>query len=134
MSYLGASLRLGPLPGSGVMSPVGDSIFTTMRSPVANIPFGTGLSVDLSRSNIFRLGLTNSATIQTLSNPKDGTKYMFILQQAVGSKTLTWPSSVKWAGGDAPTLTTTSGHFDIVSMMYVQRFGRYFADISQDFS
>lgn len=34
--------------------------------------------------------------------------YLSLLQDSVGSRTVTWPAAVKWAGGSAPTLTTTA--------------------------
>jgi len=34
-------------------------------------------------------------------------------QDATGSRTVTWPGSVKWSGG-APTLTTTASAVDIL--------------------
>lgn len=35
-----------------------------------------------------------------------------ILQDSVGSRTVTWFSTIKWAGGSAPTLTTTANKAD----------------------
>lgn len=35
-----------------------------------------------------------------------------LTQDGTGSRTVTWFSSIKWAGGSAPTLTTTAGHSD----------------------
>lgn len=31
-----------------------------------------------------------------------------IVQDGTGSRTITWPASVKWASASAPTLTTTA--------------------------
>ena len=41
-----------------------------------------------------------------------------VIQDATGSRTVTWPASVKWAGGAAPTLTTAANAIDIVSFYY----------------
>lgn len=35
-----------------------------------------------------------------------------IIQDAVGSRTVTWFTTIKWAGGSAPTLTTTASKKD----------------------
>lgn len=35
-----------------------------------------------------------------------------ILQDGVGSRTVTWFSTIRWAGGSAPTLTTTLSKAD----------------------
>ena len=36
-----------------------------------------------------------------------------LLQDGVGSRTVTWFTTIKWAGGVAPTLTTTAGKADL---------------------
>ena len=33
---------------------------------------------------------------------------LILTQDGTGTRTITWPGSVKWAGGSAPTLTTTA--------------------------
>src|SRR3954462_11296620 len=59
----------------------------------------------------------------TFSNPTAGAIYsVAITQDAVGSRTITWPSTVKWAGGSAPTLTTTASRTDVVYFMYTGSF------------
>ncbi|MFC1729750.1 hypothetical protein ACFL6I_05380 [candidate division KSB1 bacterium] len=54
--------------------------------------------------------LTGNCTF-TFSNPPTsgtgGTITLILKQDGTGSRTATWPASVKWAGGTAPTLTTT---------------------------
>ena len=41
-----------------------------------------------------------------------------LTQDATGSRTVTWPASVKWAGGTAPTLSTGSGAVDLIVFMF----------------
>ncbi len=36
-----------------------------------------------------------------------------LLQDGTGSRTVTWFSGIKWAGGSAPTLTTTADKADL---------------------
>lgn len=36
-------------------------------------------------------------------------------QDGTGSRTLTWDAAVRWAGGSAPTLTTTANHCDVIA-------------------
>ena len=40
-----------------------------------------------------------------------------IVQDAVGSRTVTWFSTIKWADGNAPTLTTTGSKKDIFTFI-----------------
>jgi hypothetical protein len=42
---------------------------------------------------------------------------LVLTQDATGSRSATWPASVKWPGGVAPTLTTTPGKTDIVTLI-----------------
>jgi len=48
-----------------------------------------------------------------ISNETDGQYFAIdITQDGTGSRTVTWMSTVKWAGGSAPTLTTTASKRD----------------------
>ena len=48
-----------------------------------------------------------------VSNPTVGQVFMVeITQDGVGSRTVTWFSTIKWAGGSAPVLTTTASKRD----------------------
>ena len=65
----------------------------------------------------FTFGAGNETLAFTApSNPCSLT--LILVQDATGSRTITWPASVKWPGGTAPTLTTTANAIDIVSLMY----------------
>jgi hypothetical protein len=68
----------------------------------------------------------------TFANPVNGAVYRFIIiQDGSGSQTITtWPT-IKWAGGAAPTLSTTAAYIDIVTLLYCN--GVYYGDISTDF-
>ena len=83
-----------------------------------NIPFGAG--------NIVNLTLTASTTL-TFSTHVKGTYIFKITQGGSGSYTITWPASVIWSGGTAPTLTTTVGKIDIVTFFHdgTSFFGTY---------
>ena len=68
--------------------------------------------------------LSVATTTFTFSNPiasDDSTSFTLILtQDGTGSRAVTWPASVDWAGGTAPTLTTTATTgVDILTFMTV---------------
>jgi len=64
---------------------------------------------------------------------KPGNFLLKLVQDSVGSRTVTWPASVKWPGGTAPTLTTTlTTGTDIISFYYDGT--SYFSVASADFS
>lgn len=65
-------------------------------------------------ATIHRLAL--SATVCVLTFPAAAAGKSFTLelvQDATGSRTVTWPGTVRWAGGTAPTLTTTANKSDV---------------------
>ena len=72
---------------------------------------GLTYTVDCTQANVFRLTLTADCTF-TFSNPPAsgtaGTITLILVQDSDGSRTVTWPASVDWPGGTAPTLATTA--------------------------
>ena len=54
------------------------------------------------------------------TNPsKPSNLLLKIVQDATGSRTVTaWDTDIKWAGGTAPTLTTTANGIDIISCYF----------------
>jgi hypothetical protein len=58
-----------------------------------------------------------------------------IVQDATGSRTVTWPANVKWPnGGTAPTLSTAANSIDIVAFLYNSTDDEYYGVESTDFS
>jgi hypothetical protein len=84
----------------------------TVSSPT--ISAGT-LVLNLETSNIFTVALNAAITTLTISNPPasgSGGSFTLIFTADGTARSVTWPSSIKWAGGTAPTLTSTSGKVD----------------------
>ncbi len=71
----------------------------------------TSYTIDLTNGNVFDITMTGNCTF-TFSNPPAsgiaGSFTLILTQDGTGSRTATWPASVDWAGGTAPTLTTTA--------------------------
>lgn len=66
--------------------------------------------------------LTLTAATCTLTFPSAGAGKSFLIvlrQDATGSRTVTWPASVKWAAGTAPTLSASGSKVDVVSMICI---------------
>lgn len=83
---------------------------------------GATHTIDITTGNVHDVTLTANCTF-TFSNPiatGDCTSFTLILRQdATGSRTATWPASVKWPAGTAPTLTTTASGIDVCTFMTV---------------
>ena len=76
---------------------------------------GTSTTIDISAATNFVHALTG-ATTYTFSNPAStGNASSFTLKiiQDSTARAITWPASVDWAGGTAPTLTATSQGVDV---------------------
>lgn len=76
---------------------------------------GTTTTIDLATATNFTHTLTG-ATTYTFSNPAttgNATAFTLKVIQDSTARTITWPASVDWAGGAAPTLTATSGGVDV---------------------
>ena len=72
-------------------------------------------TINLQLGNVFEHDLTENVTY-TFSNPgANNTATVFILKiiQDSSARTITWPGSVDWAGGTAPTLTATNNGVDV---------------------
>ena len=69
---------------------------------------------DLSANQVCQLTLTNNTTFDAPTNIQDGGFYSItLIQDGTGSRTAAWNAVFKWAGGTAPTLTTTASAKDI---------------------
>jgi hypothetical protein len=74
----------------------------------------TAITLDLANGTVQIITLTGNATI-TMPTAVSGKSFiMYLRQDATGSRTVTW-STVNWAGGTAPTVTSTASKQDIYS-------------------
>ena len=80
-------------------------------------------AIDLEAGNVVTATLSVATTTFTFSNPiasDDCSSFTLILtQDGSGSRAVTWPGAVDWAGGTAPTLTTTAAGKDIFTFLTV---------------
>ena len=77
------------------------------------------IAVDWSKGSPQSVTLGGNRTM-AFSNGEKGRQYMLVLKQdATGSRTVTWPVSVHWPGGNGqPTLTTTANRKDYITFVY----------------
>lgn len=79
---------------------------------------GTSKTISFQVSDAQKLTLTGNCTL-TFTNTSAGGAYVLrLVQDGTGSRTVTWPAGTKWPGGTTPTLTTTAGAIDIISIYY----------------
>jgi len=91
--------------------------------PPATLTDAATIAIDASAAKSFRLAFTaavgNSRTISNPTNLENSQTYMFILvQDAIGSRTVSWGDKFNFSGGSAPILTTTGNKRDILLFRY----------------
>jgi hypothetical protein len=90
----------------------GTSTFATTDAlgPVRqNIVAVAALDIDCSLGNFFTKTIAGNSTF-TFSNAPSTRAFAFTLEVTHTSGTITWPTTVRWPGGTAPTLTTSRVH------------------------
>jgi len=82
----------------------------TEESTTANS--GSAYTIDLDNGTIQFITLTDDCTF-TFPSPTAGKSFsLFLIQDGTGSRTATWPASVKWPYSLTPTLTATATKTD----------------------
>jgi hypothetical protein len=74
--------------------------------------------ISWDNGNNQEINLVTNIDSLTLSNGIAGANYSLkLVQGGSGGYTITWPASVKWAGGTGPVLSTGIGDVDIVTLL-----------------
>ena len=92
------------------------------RGEVTALTSAATITIDMADSNNFSVTLAHNATFANPSNDTAGQSgSIFITQDGTGSRTASWGTDWEFAGGTAPTLTTTAAASDRID--YVIRSG-----------
>ena len=82
-----------------------------------NASTGTGtVTLDITNGNVFQHTADGGNVTFAFSNPSaSGTACSIFIKwiQDSSNRTITWPGSVDWAGGSAPSVTAGSGKIDL---------------------
>ena len=80
---------------------------------------GATVTFDLTTYKKQRVTLGGNRTL-ALSNVSNGDVFIIsLIQDVSGSRTVTWFSTIKWADGVTPTLTTTGGKADVFGFIQI---------------
>lgn len=97
--------------GSLTLSP---AVVWDAAEPVALTSSSNSTAWDMDSGINFTLSLGENTTIANPSNEKPGQSgYLKITQDATGSRTVAWGTHYVFAGGTAPTATTTANAVDV---------------------
>lgn len=82
---------------------------------------GATETIDLANGNVHRIVLDAACTLTfTGATTANGCTFTLIVDQdGTGSRLITWPASVDWAGGVAPTLSTGANDRDVLTFLTV---------------
>lgn len=112
--------------------PLSYPVLTGVREAAVNVGAVSGTqTLNLQSGNIFYVKPNGSITIAFSNAPASGT-FVGVLIRHEGdgtARTYTWPTTTKWAYGDAPTMTSTNAKFDFVSMFSIDGGTTWFAQV-----
>ncbi len=104
---------------SGAQTVTGKKTVGATVQTITTATDGATVTFDLSLGNVHTVTLGGNRTL-ALSSASTGQCFVVrLVQDATGSRTVTWFSTIKWhgTGGVAPTLTTTAGKSDVFSFI-----------------
>jgi hypothetical protein len=83
------------------------------QGEITALTSATTITIDMANSNNFSVTLAHNATFANPSNDTAGQSgSIFITQDGTGSRTASWGTDWDFAGGTAPTLSTTAAAVD----------------------
>jgi|TARA_R100000084_G_scaffold12263_3_gene4228 hypothetical protein len=99
---------------------VAQSFTAAQRGSITTLTSGATVTPDFAAANNYTLTLGHNATVANPTNLTAGQSgSIFLVQDGTGSRTAAWGSYWDFAGGTAPTLTTTASAVDRID--YVVR-------------
>jgi len=90
----------------------------TFNSEIDNGNSSTADTIDWGAGNNHKSTLTGNCTYTFTAPAGPAFLSLKVIQDATGSRAVTWPASVKWPSGTAPTLSTAANAIDIVTFYY----------------
>jgi hypothetical protein len=109
----------------GTFTVASANVLSQTLTDAANIDWNTALG------QIATVSISGNRIFNAPTNIKIGTYILYVNQDAVGGRTLTWNSIFKWPGGAAPVLTTAANSKDVFSFVSdgTNLYGSYVPDV-----
>src|SRR4051794_35461827 len=87
------------------------------RKSFLTVADGSTVTFDADQAKNFQVTLAASRAL-VIAGGQDGDEIsVLLIQGGSGSYTVTWPSSVSFAAGQAPSLTTAVGGSDLITLV-----------------
>jgi hypothetical protein len=112
-STAGGTAALAGLPANNAVVDTEQTFTAPQRGAITALTSAATITIDLDNTNFYSVTLDTNATFANPSNVTVGQAgSIFITQDGTGSRTASWGANWKFAGGTAPTLTTTAAAVD----------------------
>ncbi len=109
-----------PAGNVGIGTAAPDAMLTVngqMYSKLGSPSYAATTAIDFNTGNTQTITLAGATTF-TFASGRGGAIYTVLVKQdATGSRALSWPATVKWPGGTAPTLTSTANAVDVFTFV-----------------
>lgn len=114
-----AMLEAGAYSGPGTVAAALRCSLPGLVTRPFTLTDGTTITIDASRGSAHRVTLAGSRTMAAPLNPTDGQRLIIsVIQDATGSRTLTWNAVFAFGTTVTNALTATAGKRDIIEFMY----------------
>ena len=108
------------------------SFSVAQRGSITALTDAATITPDFAAANNYSLTIGGNRTLANPTNQTAGQSGAIVItQDATGSRTLAYGSNWKFAGGSAPTLTTTANAVDVL-LYYVESASRITATLIND--
>ena len=92
----------------------GNVTFSKATKPaLAAITPASSVTIDVNTANVHTLTLGATTTLAVSNETPGQTFILRLLQDGTGSRSVVWFSTIRWAGGSAPSLTSTASKADM---------------------
>lgn len=113
----------GDIQALSVVAPLGFSasaLTFSRNETVTTANTGTSYAINFNNGPNFNLTLTGNCTFTFTNPPANSGSFSVILRQdGTGGRSATWPASVDWPGGSAPSLSAGANAVDVLTFFTV---------------